>query len=705
MVFKAYSVQTLAEATSFIQDLKLGHYVKVPPRATFLVQLVATTLAAFIQVGVKQWIFDNVEDICSDNQKSNLTCPHNQVFYTASAVWGLIGPTRQFGEGSIYHYHLYAIVIGVFLPIPFWLWRRKYPNSWVKWVSTPVVLNGVSWIPPATGINYSSWFMVGVVFQYVVRKRNFAWWSKFNYVLSSALDSGTVIAVIVIFFTLQFPKYKSGTDDYGVEVKWWGNEVHRQILKYHTTSLYRHQAHTAAVLRTVCLVFASLQSARAFCTSFGDRDGKGRKQYTSKYAVASEESGEGRGVLLGYRALPGMFYLSLSIEWTVLTGLQYQVEETVFKLPRYQFVVGSEYFAKTYLQNTCPPTPQFNDAPDPDEDWDSMDVTDAPRLRISTAGAVELEGVTAEEFRVFLKLLFPIHSTSTELKFSKSEWLTILTLSTRWHFLEFRKLAIAHLDADMADPVEMITVGRREYASKWVKNGYVKLVEKKEAISEEESEAIGYKTAVRLYIVRHELAPRLQDGKDGCTKSACAFLGGCNCLTREIEKKFERELQALRTEERSRVTREDLKPLAVERVSVELDGTKKDRQAKRAAQVAAEEAERQEEASQQLQGQTALVETKATADEAVEEQSASVTDSRKDNMEDVRQRLIRIQVGLITPAQSPFDDKANLEFIKAGLAITYIVREDAKYLKNRRHPRYASRGSHPAEYPWPVHHL
>lgn len=36
MIFKAYSVQTLIEAHSFIQDLKLGHYVKVPPRATFI---------------------------------------------------------------------------------------------------------------------------------------------------------------------------------------------------------------------------------------------------------------------------------------------------------------------------------------------------------------------------------------------------------------------------------------------------------------------------------------------------------------------------------------------------------------------------------------------------------------------------------------------------------------------------------------------
>ena len=36
MFFKAYSVQTLTESTSFIQDLKLGHYIKVPPRATFI---------------------------------------------------------------------------------------------------------------------------------------------------------------------------------------------------------------------------------------------------------------------------------------------------------------------------------------------------------------------------------------------------------------------------------------------------------------------------------------------------------------------------------------------------------------------------------------------------------------------------------------------------------------------------------------------
>jgi len=56
-------------------------------------------------------------------------------------------------------------------------------------VSTPAVLNGVSNIPPAAGINYSAWFATGFVFQHLVRRRNFAWWSKFNYVTSAAMDS------------------------------------------------------------------------------------------------------------------------------------------------------------------------------------------------------------------------------------------------------------------------------------------------------------------------------------------------------------------------------------------------------------------------------------------------------------------------------------------------------------------------------------
>lgn len=123
MVFKAYSVQTLTESTSFVQDLKLGHYIKVPPRATFLgastsrlpgmldansssVQLVATLLCSLVQCVIKSWMFQNVPDICTPDQQSHLTCPHNIVFFTASAVWCApvpwVGPTANYSHDSVF---------------------------------------------------------------------------------------------------------------------------------------------------------------------------------------------------------------------------------------------------------------------------------------------------------------------------------------------------------------------------------------------------------------------------------------------------------------------------------------------------------------------------------------------------------------------------------------------------------------------------
>ena len=78
---------------------------------------------------------------------------------------GLIGPTRQFGFGSLYHAHLWALLIGAALPVPFWWWQRRFPNTRLKYINVPVFLNGPTFIPPATGINYSSWFVTGFIFR------------------------------------------------------------------------------------------------------------------------------------------------------------------------------------------------------------------------------------------------------------------------------------------------------------------------------------------------------------------------------------------------------------------------------------------------------------------------------------------------------------------------------------------------------------
>lgn len=71
--------------------------------------------------------------------------------------------------------------------------------------SFPVIFSGTGAIPPATAVNYVPWTIVGFIFQYVIRRRHFSWWAKYNYVLSAALDAGSAFGVIIIFFWYAAP--------------------------------------------------------------------------------------------------------------------------------------------------------------------------------------------------------------------------------------------------------------------------------------------------------------------------------------------------------------------------------------------------------------------------------------------------------------------------------------------------------------------
>jgi hypothetical protein len=47
-------------------------------------------------------------------------------------------------------------------------------------VSVPVVLAGTALIPPATAVNFIPWALIGFIFNFVIRKRYFNWWAKYN---------------------------------------------------------------------------------------------------------------------------------------------------------------------------------------------------------------------------------------------------------------------------------------------------------------------------------------------------------------------------------------------------------------------------------------------------------------------------------------------------------------------------------------------
>ncbi|KAG0697046.1 OPT oligopeptide transporter protein-domain-containing protein [Suillus ampliporus] len=211
MLFKTFGYISMTQALTFTSDFKLGHYMKIPPRKMFWCQIVATVVAGTAQLGVQAWMFSTIPDMCAPTQKDGFTCPSTEVFGTASIIWDPLPALLAF------------FIIGAITPIMGWLAMNRYPNSFHDMVHpSPLIFNGTYKIPPASALNYVPWALVGFVFQYVIRRRNFSWWTKYNYVLSAALDAGLAVSVIFIYFVLQYPT--NGSIGKSLQ-HWWGNTV------------------------------------------------------------------------------------------------------------------------------------------------------------------------------------------------------------------------------------------------------------------------------------------------------------------------------------------------------------------------------------------------------------------------------------------------------------------------------------------------
>lgn len=216
MLVKCYGYNSVKHGMDFAQDLKLGQYMKIPPRTLFWAQIYSTLLATMTQTGVLRWMIGNIKDLCSPKNPDRFTCAGAKVVYNASLIWGTIGPQRMFQAGQVYNGLMYFFLIGPVVTVLVYLVYRRYPNSWVKYINVPVFFNAAGNIPPANTTQYSLWFIFGFIFNYLIRKRAFAWWKRYNYLTQAAMDTGTALATIIIFFALSYN---------GIKLNWWGNNV------------------------------------------------------------------------------------------------------------------------------------------------------------------------------------------------------------------------------------------------------------------------------------------------------------------------------------------------------------------------------------------------------------------------------------------------------------------------------------------------
>ncbi|XP_024157372.1 oligopeptide transporter 1 [Rosa chinensis] len=218
VTFKTYGTISMSQAHTFLADFKLGHYMKIPPKSMFVVQLAGTVIASSVQFATSWWLLHSIENICDVSKLpdgSPWTCPGYDVFYNGSIIWGVVGPLRMFANKGIYPELNWFFLLGLLAPVPVWFFSKKFPNQkWIKLINMPIIIGAAQRIPPAGPVHYITYGAVAIFFNFYVYRKFKGWWARHNYILSAALDAGVAFAGVLLYFALQSKDI--------IGPNWWG---------------------------------------------------------------------------------------------------------------------------------------------------------------------------------------------------------------------------------------------------------------------------------------------------------------------------------------------------------------------------------------------------------------------------------------------------------------------------------------------------
>jgi OPT family oligopeptide transporter len=217
MYFVLFSYNSVNQAQLLLRDLKIAQYTKLPPRAAFTAQIIGTLFGAILNYILMNSIIDNQREILLSVQGTNIWSGQQPQQYNSQAIaWGGLAH-ELFASGKRYQWVAWAYVVGLAVPVPFWIVHRYFPKLRADYLYTPVICYYIGWL--CVGINASilSYFSVAYLSQWWLRTRYPKWFAKYNYIVAAALDGGTQVMVFVLSFAVQGA---AGTSH--LVPQWWG---------------------------------------------------------------------------------------------------------------------------------------------------------------------------------------------------------------------------------------------------------------------------------------------------------------------------------------------------------------------------------------------------------------------------------------------------------------------------------------------------
>ncbi|KAF9177451.1 hypothetical protein BGZ50_008757 [Haplosporangium sp. Z 11] len=223
MTFKCYGYMAMYQCNLLMSDLKLGHYMKIPPRSMFIGQFYGTIIGAIFNYLTMILIIDSQRNALNgDAPDPNglWTGQRVQTFWGSGLIYGALGPARMFSFTGKYWFVYIGFIIGFLAPVIPWLLSKKFPKY--KWsnLNFAIIAQGMGQFPNGFTVGVLPSIIVCLLFQFFLFRYHKVWWKKYVFILSAALDTGAAFTGLMIFLFLGggvSPKLSVNIPS------WWGN--------------------------------------------------------------------------------------------------------------------------------------------------------------------------------------------------------------------------------------------------------------------------------------------------------------------------------------------------------------------------------------------------------------------------------------------------------------------------------------------------
>ncbi|PWY87384.1 OPT superfamily oligopeptide transporter [Aspergillus heteromorphus CBS 117.55] len=198
LYFTCFTYNSLNQGQVLAKDLRLAQQVHLSPRCTFFVQVLGCIIGALFNYVMMLIIVQNQAEVLTSIDGTNIWSGAN--FNSLAIAWSIA--KDMFSIGGRYQWVTISYLVGFIVPVPFWLAHRYYPSPIFSYLNTSIILWYFGWLFVGINASIMSYFILGFIAQFWLRRYYPHLFNKYNYIISAALDGGTQICVFILTFAV-----------------------------------------------------------------------------------------------------------------------------------------------------------------------------------------------------------------------------------------------------------------------------------------------------------------------------------------------------------------------------------------------------------------------------------------------------------------------------------------------------------------------